>query len=470
MDIIFGTDGWRGLLDREMDHDSVSLVAQAFAQYALERSSSPSVVIGYDGRRNSKIFAELFASILAGNSIRYCLSKSVVPTPVVSYTVKARSMDLGVMITASHNPPEYNGIKFKASYGGPFSTEETHIVETLIGRSRIRRSMEPIRTEDLLMPYRKHLETIVDFSAIAKSSIVPLIDSMSGAGGTILQDMLAEHSVKSNTIFGIPDESFSGRFAEPIEKNLRPLSDGLRYGKFSLGVATDGDADRLGVLLENGEWLSSQETILLLTDYIKRTKKVAGDVIKTSSVTNLLKKNFESADCIVHDVQVGFKYISETMIATDAAFGAEESGGYGFKGHIPERDGILSALLFIEMLAYSPFNKLSEYVADKRKEFGEIFYDRIDHPYHKEDRIDKLPMLVKKMPKMIASFLVANSAQFYSSRGIVNGLKFSLEGSARWLLLRSSETEPLIRIYAEGESIEEVKVILNAGMELVEQH
>ncbi|MFZ4620906.1 MAG: phosphoglucomutase [Bacteroidota bacterium] len=470
MDIIFGTDGWRGLLDREMDHDSVSLVAQAFAQYALQRSSSPSVVIGYDGRRNSRTFAELFASILDGNGIRYYLSDKVVPTPVVSYTVKARSLDLGVMITASHNPPEYNGIKFKASYGGPFSTEETHIVETLIGRSRIRRSIEPVRTEDLLMPYRKHLETIVDFAMISKSSIIPLIDSMSGAGATILQDMLAEHSVKSHTIFEIPDESFSGRFAEPIEKNLKPLSEELQRGTFSLGVATDGDADRLGVLLENGEWLSSQETILLLTDYLKRTKNISGDIIKTSSVTNLLKANFESDECKVHDVQVGFKYICEKMIETNAAFGAEESGGYGFKGHIPERDGILSALLFIEMLASSPYNRLSEYVSEKRKEFGEIFYDRIDHPYHKEDRNDKLPMLAKNAPKMIASFTVKDSAQFYSSRGIVNGLKFSLEGNARWLLLRSSETEPLIRIYAEGESMAEVKDILNAGMELVEHH
>lgn len=470
MNIIFGTDGWRGLLDSEMNDDSVALVAQAFADYALRRTSSPSVAIGYDGRRNSQKFAELFASILAANSIRYHLSDRVVPTPVVSYAVKARLLDLGVMITASHNPPEYNGIKFKASYGGPFITEETHIVESLIGKNPIRRSAEPVVTEDLLSLYLSQLRSFVDISMIAKSGIVPLIDSMSGAGGEILQHLLEEHLTGARTIFGTPNETFSGRLAEPIEKNLLPLNEELKKGEYSLGVATDGDADRLGVLLENGDWLSSQETILLLTDHLKRTKGLTGDVIKTSSVTNLLKANFETDECRVHDVQVGFKYICEKMLETDAAFGAEESGGYGFKGHIPERDGILSALIFMEMLALSPYKKLSEYVRSKRKEFGEIYYDRIDHPYHAADRNDKLPHLANHSPASIASFPVVRTEAFYSSRGIVNGLKFSLEGKARWLLLRSSETEPLIRIYAEGESADEVKNILNAGMELIEHH
>jgi phosphomannomutase len=169
----------------------------------------------------------------------------------------------------------------------------------------------------------------------------------------------------------------------------------------------------------------------------------------------------------VHDVQVGFKYICEKMIETNAAFGAEESGGYGFKDHIPERDGILSALLVIEMLASSPYTLLSEYVHSKRKQLGEIFYDRIDYIYHNDDRNDKLPTLEKHSPTTIAHFSVHDIAVFYSSRGTVNGLKFYLEGKTRWLLLRSSETEPLIRIYAEGESHNEVHQILNSGIALI---
>ena len=467
MNIIFGTDGWRGLLESEVNEHSVSLVAQAFSDYAKIRSSSPSIVIGYDGRRRSKEFAHLFASILDGNSIRYFLSETVIPTPVVSYFVKAQSLDFGVMLTASHNPPEYNGIKFKAAYGGPFFTDETHKVEALIGRSPVQRSARQLVTHDLLTLYKEHLRKIVDFETIAEGNITALIDSMSGAGGTIIEDLLSDYGSKAKTIFEIPNDTFSGRLAEPIEKNLIPLQQELQRNSYSFGVATDGDADRLGVLLDTGEWLSSQETILLLADFLKNGKHFSGDIIKTSSVTNLLQKHFGSADCTVHDVQVGFKYICEKMMETDAAFGAEESGGYGFKGHIPERDGILSALLFIEMLASSPHKRLSDYVEVKRKQFGRIFYDRVDHPYHHDDRNDKLPAMINDPPAEIAQFSVKNILKFYSIRGIVNGLKFNLEGKTRWLLLRSSETEPLIRVYAEGESEKEVQQILKSGIAII---
>lgn len=467
MNIIFGTDGWRGLLDSEFTDDSVSLVAQAFSDYAKSSVAQPSVAIGYDGRRNSKVFAELFASILEENGVTYYLSDRIIPTPVVSYFVKSQQLNFGVMITASHNPPEYNGIKFKASYGGPFFTEETHKVELLIGRSAIKKSQGTLRTTDLISIYKKHLESIVDFNGISRSSISVLVDSMSGAGGTLIQDLLNAHGLKATTIFDIPNETFSGRLAEPIEKNLIPLQNELKTGNYSLGVATDGDADRLGVLLDTGEWLSSQETIVLLADYVKNEKKISGDIIKTSSVTNLLKANFETENCTVHDVQVGFKYICEKMMETDAAFGAEESGGYGFKGHIPERDGILSGLMFIEMFASSSSKTLTEYVYQKRKEFGEIFYDRIDHPYYKEDRNEILPKLEKTPPAFITQFGVNKIDSYCSSRGIINGVKFTLNGKSRWLLLRSSETEPLIRIYAEGESQQEVQQILKEGINLI---
>ncbi len=467
MNITFGTDGWRGLLDSEFNDESVSLVAQAFSDYAKNIAIQPSVAIGYDSRRNSKIFAELFASILEGNGVTYFLSDRIIPTPVVSYCVKLQQLNFGVMITASHNPPEYNGIKFKASYGGPFFTEETHKVELLIGRSAIRKSQGALRTTDLISIYKKHLESIVDFNGISRSSISVLVDSMSGAGGTLIQDLLIKHGVKATTIYGVPNGTFSERLAEPIEKNLIPLRNELKSGSYSLGVATDGDADRLGVLLDTGEWLSSQETIVLLADYVKNGKKISGDIIKTSSVTNLLKADFETIECTVHDVQVGFKYICEKMMETDAAFGAEESGGYGFKGHIPERDGILSALIFIEMLASSSSKTLTEYVNQKRKQFGEIFYDRIDHPHYNENRNEILPELEKTPPAFIAQYSVNKIDSYCSSRGIVNGLKFTLLGKTRWLLLRSSETEPLIRIYAEGESQQEVQQILNEGINLI---
>jgi phosphomannomutase len=467
MEIIFGTDGWRGLLDSEVNEHSVSLVAQAFADHAYSVTSTPKIAIGYDGRRNSKMFAHRFASILDGNGISYFLSDRIIPTSAVSYFVKAHDLHFGVMVTASHNPPEYNGIKFKASYGGPFFTEQTRAVEARIGLSGIRTSPRDAVTTDLLSDYTAQLSRLVDLRSIARKNLPVLIDSMSGAGGTLIQSMLAEAGLEVHTLFGTPDEQFSGRLAEPIEKNLHPLRDALRNGTYAMGVATDGDADRLGVLLENGDWFSSQETILLLADYLKNVKKVPGDIVKTSSVTDHIQAHFATDECRVHDVQVGFKYICETMMQTDAAFGAEESGGYGFKGHIPERDGILSALLFMEMLALSPHRTLSAYVNAKRDEFGTVFYDRIDHPYHRPDRTERLPALEQSPPVSVAGFAVSRITAFNSSRGITNGLKFQLAGTTRWLLLRSSETEPLIRIYAEGESAEEVRTILAEGITII---
>jgi len=461
MNIIFGTDGWRGLLDSEVNEETVALVAQAFADYCNIKFVNPKVAIAFDGRRNSNEFASLFAKVLSGNSINVILSNNIIPTPVLSYTVKNNNLDAGVMITASHNPGKYNGIKFKGSYGGPFLTEATYKVEKLIGKSEIKKSELYIVTTDLIPNYIKQLNKLVDFKLIADSGLNILVDSMAGAGQTLIQEILAISGCKASTIYGEAKIDFDGRLAEPIEKNLTFLSDILKNDdSYSFGLATDGDADRLGVILDNGEWLSAQETILLLADFITNIKGQNGDLVKTSSVTDIFSTYFKSPTRHVHDVQVGFKYICEKMIETNIAFGAEESGGYGYGKHIPERDGILSALYMLEMLAFSGFKKLSEYRNKKRKEFGVVFYDRIDFEYLNNDRIDKLPNLFINQPKQIADINIQKTETFLSSRGIINGLKFILEGTQRWVLMRSSETEPLVRIYAEGQSAEEVKLFL----------
>ncbi len=468
MNIIFGTDGWRGLLDSEMNDDTVSVAAQAFSDYININFNKPSIAVGYDGRRNSKRFAELFCSVLSGNMIDAILSDAVVPTPALSYYVKRHALNAGVMITASHNPAEYNGVKFKAGYGGPFFTEETKKVEELLYSTSVKKSAATVNAVNLLQDYIAHVRSMVNFDTIRSSGIKVLIDSMSGAGAGVLEEILKTEGCRASTIFGTPQEDFSGRYAEPIEKNLAPLKEMLSEEKdYSLGLATDGDADRLGILLENGSWLSAQETILLLADFVKNRKRVPGGLVKTSSVTDKLRSVFESDSCRVYDVQVGFKYICEKMIEQDVAFGCEESGGYGYKGHIPERDGILSGLFVLEMLAESGFDKLSALVNQKRKEFGEIYYDRIDHKYDGGDRLEKLPSLYDRPPESAAGLKINRIEKYYSSRGIINGLKFILEGDSRWLLMRSSETEPLIRIYAEGQSGREVKDFLNAGISLI---
>ncbi|AFH48720.1 Phosphoglucomutase [Ignavibacterium album JCM 16511] len=466
MNIFFGTDGWRGLLDKEVNEQSISIVAQAFADYLNEINNENSVAIGFDGRKNSQLFAKIFAEVLSGNKVKVFLSDRVIPTPVFSFTVKNKSLSAGVMITASHNPPEYNGVKFKASYGGPFLTEETAKVEKLLNKNLIRRN-DLITQENFLIDYFNHLEKLIDFELIRTARLNVLIDSMGGAGADYLERILLAHNIPAKTIYQLPDEKFFGRLAEPIEKNLKPLSEELKQGNYSIGVATDGDADRCGVMLDNGSWLSAQETILLLADFCVNIKKYSGNIVKTSSVTDKLKTFFETNQRKVIDVQVGFKYITEVMIKQNIAFGCEESGGFGYGVHIPERDGILSSLFMIEMLAHSGFNKLSEYVHHKRKTFGEIFYDRIDLSYDKPDRNDLLPKLYKKYLDKISEFRVVFVKPFYSSRNVINGLKFFLEGNNRWLLIRSSETEPIVRIYAEGQSIDEVKQFLEFGKNIL---
>ena len=468
MNIIFGTDGWRALLDSEINDDSVSVVAQAFADYLNSNFNNPTCAVGFDGRKNSKNFADLFSKVLSGNNIKVTLSIGITPTPVVSYFVKHNNHSAGVMITASHNPAEYNGIKFKANYGGPFFTEETHKVEKLLYKSEIKQSKHNIVLEDFTLPYKRQIYRMIDFASLDKSDLSVLIDSMGGAGQTFIQDLLLETDIEVDTIYGEADENFSGRNAEPIEKNLNELSDILRNSEYSLGLATDGDADRCGVILDNGDWLSAQETILILSDYIKNIRQIKGSLVKTSSVTNKLNQFFENDECKVYDVQVGFKYICEKMIQEDIAFGGEESGGFGYKGHIPERDGILTSLLLIEMLSKSGHKKLSDYVKEKRKIFGEVFYDRIDHPYHKSDRNELLPNIFSRHLSKIGQFNVESVHEFYSSRNVINGLKYNLVNGC-WLLMRSSETEPLVRIYAEGNSTAEVKLILSSGMNLLDK-
>lgn len=467
MKIIFGTDGWRGLLDSEVNEETISLVAQAFADYNLQRFSEPKIAIGFDGRRNSQKFAKIFAETLSGSNIKVFLSDRIIPTPVLSFYVKHNKLNSGVMITASHNPPEYNGVKFKADYGGPFLTEETLKVEKLLGNSPVKKNSANIKQTNLLLPYVEQIEKLIDFEFIRTSRLKILIDSMGGSGADYLERILLAHNIPAQTIFYPPDENFYSRLAEPIEKNLKPLSEKLKESDYSIGLATDGDADRCGVMKDNGEWLSAQETILLLTDFIVKIKKLKGHIVKTASVTDKLKTLFESKQRKIYDVQVGFKYITEVMISDNIAFGCEESGGFGYGFHMPERDGMLSSLFMIEMLALSGFDKISDFVNHKRKEFGNIFYDRIDLKYDKPDRNNLLPDLYKKHINTIGKFRVVNVKTFYNSRDEINGLKFILEGDNRWLLIRSSETEPIVRIYAEGQSNEEVKRLLDFGKSIL---
>lgn len=468
--IIFGTDGWRGLIDNEININSISRVAQAFAIYLKNnKKHSEPVAIAYDGRQFSREFAHQFAGVLCGNRIKVFLSDKVIPTPVLSYFTANNNCSSGVMITASHNPASYNGIKFKSALGGPFSTEETREVENLIDQIEVSTGSDLIHIVDFLPEYKTAITGMIDFESIKKSGIFPLIDSMGGAGGKIIESILQKHNIPSETIYGEATTDFSGRSAEPIFKNLQPLAQKIQTGNYSLGLATDGDADRLGVIRNTGTWMNIQETILYLSEYLLESNKFQGDLVKTLSVTDKLYELSKKNNCNVSDVQVGFKYVSEEMVRINAAFGAEESGGFGFQGHVPERDGILSALVFMEMMAKQGFNKLDKFISYKREQLGHIYYDRIDQPCQRPDRAELLQKIADSNINNVEGFTIQEILHHNSSRGLVNSLKFRLNGNPRWLLIRSSETEPMMRIYAEGESKKEVEMLLKAGVELIDK-
>lgn len=469
--IIFGTDGWRAKIGTEINPGTVAMVAQAFSDY-VNRSAGPEpkVAIGFDSRRLSDTFAQIFADVLSQNGIAVYLSDRITPTPLLSFATREYKCFAGVMITASHNPSEDNGIKFKTSIGRPFTTEATKEVEALLGKgstlSSSSRGVAMIEKRDFRQIYYPYLNSKIDFETIKQAGLKLLSDSMGGAGQMILQEILRNHGIESDCIHGVGMNDFGGRMPEPIEKNLGPLLDALNHHSYAFGVATDGDADRMGVCLDTAEWLSAQETILLLADYMKRVRKCPGGIVKTSSVTDKVRLIAAQYGAELFEVQVGFKYIADIMEDREVAFGGEESGGFGYGIHLPERDGIFSSLILLEMLAQSGHKTLSSYLKEIRKEWGEVCYDRIDYTYSKEDKNELLPLLFESAPQRIGDYQVVDMQSFKSSRGVVNGIKFIFDGDCRWVLMRSSETEQTIRFYAEGQNIQEAREFLELAIKI----
>ncbi len=470
--IKFGTDGWRAVMGEGFTEENLIRVAEAFARSVRSNAASmPRVAVGFDGRKNSPEYARLFAEILSANEIPVLLSPSVIPTPVLSFAVKHHSCTAGVMITASHNPPAYNGVKFKGSYGGPFMSEQTRAVEALVSEAvNGSRTTANIERKDFLPEYLRHIATMIDVDVLRRFAERPannasvLIDSMGGAGGTILEDILVPLGWRAQTIFGAPEPGFYGRSPEPIEKNLGPMLYNTAVTDALLGIATDGDADRCSIAYEDGTWMTAQENILALVWHLHTNKKWTGAVITSASVTDKVRMLAERWGEKVFDVSVGFKYITEVMLREPFMFGAEESGGFGFAGHLPERDGILSGLMFCEMIA-STGRPLRSIMDEVYSITGTLCYDRIDMEYTGEDRTEILPRLASSGPDRIAGFPV-RTVRKYSESDALTGIKFFL-GDSRWLLIRTSQTEPLVRIYAEGESNEEVRTLLAEGEGLV---
>lgn len=471
--IKFGNDGWRALTGEVFNEENLTTVAEAFVRYlqSITAISKP-VAIGFDGRIHSETYAVLFAQILSGNGIPVILSQSIIPTPVLSFSVKHLNCSAGIMITASHNPAAYNGVKFKANYGGPFIVEETRKVRDFL-REEIegKRNDHHITRKNLLPDYLLQLQSIIDFPALQSFAENPrnnpsvIIDSMGGAGQTILEDILIPLGWRAQTIFGAPEQNFYDRTPEPIEKNLEPLLYNTNATDAILGIATDGDADRCAICYEDGKWISVQQTILLLLWHLHEYKKLRGAIIKSVPVTDKVRVFAERCKLPFYEVNVSFQNIADIMLRTEYLLGVEESAGFGIQGHMPERDGILSGLLFCELLAMSG-KSLYELWDEITQGVSEVHYKRIDIPAGSMNREEIFKRCEHFHPsKNLEEFFVEKIRKLYDKETL-NGIKF-LFGDSRWLLIRASQTEPLIRIYAEGRTEDELQRLLHEGTTLI---
>lgn len=463
--IVFGTDGWRAVIADEYTFENVRRCARGVADLLLSKGiADRGVIVGYDTRFESEAFAAAAAEALAGRGVRAYLCARTEPTPVVSFTILDRKAAGGITITASHNPPIYNGFKVRSDYGGAADPETVAEIEQIIARlpaSPVETLPRPqAESEGLIVPiepsdsYLRHLATLVDFDAIRQAGLKVVVDPMYGAGMGWFPRMLGGGTLEIIEINGERNTWFGGINPEPIARNLQKLFATVRAVSANVGLATDGDADRLGVCDEHGQFIDQLRVYSLLALYLLEVRGWRGPIVKTLSTSSMLNKLGEIYGVPVYETAVGFKYVAPKMIETNALIGGEESGGYAFRGHIPERDGILAGLFVLDMmvrLGKSP-SQLVEYLFDK---VGPHFYDRLDVHFPADARASIVARLDRAEPSTVDGAKVARIRRD-------DGFKVMLADGS-WLLIRFSGTEPIMRIYAEAESPERVQSILAAG-------
>ena len=456
--IKFGTDGWRAVIDKDFNVPNVKYVAQAIADY-LKKGK---VIVGYDTRRLSPEFARAAAAVLASNGFSVVLSKAFVPTPVLSYKIRIEKAQAGIMITASHNPGEYNGLKMKGGFAGPVGAEVTGSLEDLLGKNpvkEIKDSEKNIKTEDFSLDYLAGIKKYTKAEFFKKCRFKVIVDDMFGAGGDYLPRALEETPIELKMIRHERNTSFGGIHPEPIAENLQALMDKVKEEKAVLGLATDGDADRLGVVDSRGNYVSAQLVFSLLFLNLLESRLWRGGLVKSVASTFLLDKIAQKFKLPIYETAVGFKHAVPYMLDQDILMAGEESGGYGFKGRPPERDGILAGCLLLEMMGRRG-QSLIEILKDLEKEFGSFFYKRMDIEYSQAKKEECLKKLKTTLPKILGRKKVKKT-------NLKDGHKFILEDNS-WLLLRFSGTEPLLRIYSEAGSPEDVQELLAEGKRLVE--
>ena len=474
MTIKFGTDGWRAVISETFTFGNLRLVAQAIADYVLEENGdNPSIVIGFDTRFLSDRYAAEVARVMAANGITAWLARADTPTPAVSYAIVNKQATAGVMITASHNAPRYNGLKLKASYGGSASPKHNKRVEQLLERNlseahgpNLMDLAQAIRQDKVIKfdpswAYYEHLSTLVDLDIISNGELRVVADGMFGSGRGAIGEVLTRGRTRVHNIRHEMNPGFGGIHPEPIAKHLGLLMSTIQSGHWQIGLATDGDADRLGAVDGRGAFVDPHRIFGLVLRYLLQKRGWQGKVVRTVSTTRMVDRIAQAYDLPLIETPVGFNHIADLMIANGVVMGGEESGGMSIKGHIPEGDGVLMGLLLLEVMAEAK-QPLHVLVEDLLAEYGPAQYARTDmkltKPVAKSQMVD---MLLTAAPAQIEGVAIDDIQT-------TDGVKYYLNDGS-WLLIRPSGTEPVLRVYAEAPSDERVGALLRFG-ERMAQH
>jgi alpha-D-glucose phosphate-specific phosphoglucomutase len=466
--IKFGTDGWRGVIADDFTFADVRTAAEAIAAYIhAKEDPKKGICIGYDTRYGSKAFARACAEVAGASGIPVLMANGITPTPALSFGVRQRGAAGGIMITSSHNPAQWNGVKYKAWYGGAGKPSIMNEIESLLGQTAPRAAQAAeIREFDFMPDYVDAIERFVDLELIAKSGMKFAIDSMYGSGLTILSDIFQRIGVDHVQIRGNADPLFPGINPEPIEPHIRALGEAVVANGCHSGLCTDGDADRIGAVDEHGEFVDPHKIFSILLSWVLRRKGWPGAVTRAVNTTKMLDRIAAKYGRELIEHGIGFKYVCDLMLEREILMGGEEAGGIGFQRHLPERDGLLNALLLANVMA-DEGKTLGQLVADLQQEYGEHYYARID--LH-------IPNEIKQAALARAMALRAGDAGFDGMtilrQETKDGIKFFLDNpeaktkpnaAETWILLRASGTEPLLRIYTESCSKETVARLLESA-------
>jgi len=460
--IKFGTDGWRAIISDEFTFDNVRKVGKAIALYLINHKfSKKPLIIGYDPRFLADKFAEEIAKIMEEAGINCYLTERDTPTPIVAWEVKDKKACGAVMLTASHNPAQYCGIKFITDQAGPANEtitaelQENSNKEIVLPKPKKKGQVERFEPRER---YIKYITQFVDPDLIKSAKLKIVYDAMHGAGRGYMDRVLQDFGCKIDVLRGERDVLFGGGNPEPTDEFLGELMNQVKELSANVGLANDGDADRFGVVDEKGNFLNANQILSLVFDYLVTEKGFTGSVVRSVATTHMIDRVAAKHKVKVFETPVGFKHIAKLMIAEDILIGGEESGGLSIKGHIPEKDGILANLLIVEMLAKKK-KPLSQIWQDLTQSVGDVITERVNLKLTQEKKKDFMDKLREKTPQELAGVKV-------KSVNKIDGVKLILADGS-WVLARPSGTEPLIRIYAESDKQQKLEVILDAVQKLV---